>query len=195
MAFHIPSLHEAHYRGCRSMERLGCKSIDESFLDKTIAECERLSEVSRNAQGYALFVDARPHDENRSKDDENQSEHDENWSQDDENWFREMRRQYHDYGGSKYYRMLGVHPDKGGPIDLKFGPYGTYVEHNDVDANVPRGKLKSLDSITLSEAIVWLDDAHAKKTLRGTRCGAPQEICSAPLRGHADMNVSALYDP
>lgn len=112
------------------------------FLDETIAECTRLSEVSRNAQGYALLSHT-------------QHQHNENWSEDDEKWFREFRRLYKAQGGTKYYKLLGDHPVKGGPVSLGYGPFGPIVKHNDVTASTPRGKLP--ESITLSEAIALLD--------------------------------------
>jgi len=52
-------------------------------------------------------------------------------------------------------RSLGDHPDKGGPIVVKNGRYGTYVSHDGVNATLPGEKTP--DSITLEEAISLLD--------------------------------------
>jgi topoisomerase IA-like protein len=99
-----------------------------------------------------LFVAAGQHNENRSKE---PSEYHESWSEDDKYWFRENRRQYHKHGGSKYNKLLGVHPDKGGHVDAKYGPFGPYVTHEGEVASLPRGRWP--EDITLDEAIALLD--------------------------------------
>jgi DNA topoisomerase-1 len=52
-------------------------------------------------------------------------------------------------------KVLGEHPDKGGPITVKNGRYGPYVSHNGVNATLTGDKTP--DSVTLDEAIVLLD--------------------------------------
>ena len=52
-------------------------------------------------------------------------------------------------------KMLGEHPDKGGPIIVKNGRFGPYVSHNGVNATLTGDKTP--DTVTLDEAVVLLD--------------------------------------
>jgi DNA topoisomerase-1 len=52
-------------------------------------------------------------------------------------------------------KVLGDHPDKGGPIVVKNGRYGPYVSHNGVNATLTGDKTP--DTVTLDEAVVLLD--------------------------------------
>jgi DNA topoisomerase-1 len=58
-------------------------------------------------------------------------------------------------------KLLGEHPQKGGPVTVKSGRYGPYVTNNGVNATLPSDKTP--DTITLDEAIVLLD-ARAERT-------------------------------
>jgi DNA topoisomerase-1 len=52
-------------------------------------------------------------------------------------------------------RVIGEHPDKGGPIVAKKGRYGPYVSHDGVNATIPSGR--NPDEITLEEAAALID--------------------------------------
>ncbi len=52
-------------------------------------------------------------------------------------------------------RSLGDHPTKGGPVVVKNGRYGPYVNHDGVNATLPPDG--NPDSITLEEAVALLD--------------------------------------
>jgi DNA topoisomerase-1 len=52
-------------------------------------------------------------------------------------------------------KILGEHPDKGGPVVVKNGRYGPYVSHNGINATITGDKTP--ETITLTEAIVLLD--------------------------------------
>jgi DNA topoisomerase-1 len=52
-------------------------------------------------------------------------------------------------------KVLGEHPDKGGPVVVKNGRYGPYVSHNGVNATITGDKTP--ETITLTEAVVLLD--------------------------------------
>ncbi|MGH6664390.1 MAG: topoisomerase C-terminal repeat-containing protein, partial [Pseudolabrys sp.] len=52
-------------------------------------------------------------------------------------------------------KVLGEHPDKGGPIVVKNGRFGPYVSHNGVNATLTGDKTP--DTVTLDEAVVLLD--------------------------------------
>src|SRR5688572_23901745 len=52
-------------------------------------------------------------------------------------------------------KVLGEHPDKGGPVVVKNGRYGPYVSNNGINATITGDKTP--ETITLTEAIVLLD--------------------------------------
>jgi DNA topoisomerase-1 len=58
-------------------------------------------------------------------------------------------------------RVVGEHPDKGGPIVAKSGRYGPYVSHDGVNATLPPDKTP--ETITLEEA-VGLIEARVART-------------------------------
>jgi DNA topoisomerase-1 len=57
-------------------------------------------------------------------------------------------------------KVLGEHPDKGGPIVAKKGRYGPYVSHDGINATLPGDKTP--DTITLEEAVGLLEARAAK---------------------------------
>jgi DNA topoisomerase I len=52
-------------------------------------------------------------------------------------------------------KVLGEHPDQGGPVVVKNGRYGPYVSHNGINATITGDKTP--ETITLTEAVVLLD--------------------------------------
>ncbi len=52
-------------------------------------------------------------------------------------------------------KVLGEHPDKGGPVVVKNGRYGPYVSNNGINATLTGDKTP--ETITLTEAVVLLD--------------------------------------
>ncbi len=57
-------------------------------------------------------------------------------------------------------KVLGEHPDKGGPITVKNGRYGPYVSHAGINATLPGDKTP--DTITLEEAVGLIEARAAK---------------------------------
>jgi DNA topoisomerase I len=57
-------------------------------------------------------------------------------------------------------KVLGEHPDKGGPITVKNGRYGPYVSHAGINATLPGDKTP--DAVTLDEAVGLLEARIAK---------------------------------
>jgi DNA topoisomerase-1 len=62
-------------------------------------------------------------------------------------------------------RVLGEHP-LGGVISVRDGRYGAYVSHGKVNATIPKDQ--SPESVTLEDAIQWIDDKGGpdKKAIR-----------------------------
>jgi DNA topoisomerase-1 len=96
-------------------------------------------------------------------------------------------------------RMVGEHPQKGGPVVVKSGRYGPYVHHAGVNATLPNGK--SPDAITLDEAVALLDAraergsgktparrARLKTAARKPAAGKPSR--KAPAAGRKPKKVA-----
>ena len=72
-----------------------------------------------------------------------------------------------DQGGSTQLREIGPHPEDGKPVRILKGRYGPYINHGDVNAPLP--KSKSIDDITMEEA---LDLIAARKAKLKSKTGA-----------------------
>ena len=66
-------------------------------------------------------------------------------------------------------KVLGEHPDKGGPIVAKKGRYGPYVSHDGINATLPGDKTP--ETITLEEAVSLLDARAERVGASGKRGG------------------------
>jgi len=66
-------------------------------------------------------------------------------------------------------KVLGEHPDKGGPIVAKKGRYGPYVSHDGINATLPGDKTP--ETITLEEAVSLLDARADRVGASGKRGG------------------------
>jgi len=65
-------------------------------------------------------------------------------------------------------REIGKHPEDDEPIAVFNGPYGHYVKHGKINASVPENT--EIDSITLEQALEWINaKAATKKTKGGKR--------------------------
>lgn len=74
-------------------------------------------------------------------------------------------------------KVLGEHPDKGGPVVVKNGRYGPYVSHNGVNATITGDKTS--ETITLTEAVVLLD-ARAEQLSSQPRRAAGRKKAGEP---------------
>src|SRR5262249_5157243 len=73
-------------------------------------------------------------------------------------------------------RLLGEHPDKGGPIVVKNGRYGPYVSHDGINATLPSDLTP--ETVSLEQA-VGLVDARAS---RGDRKKTPARQAKTTAR-------------
>jgi DNA topoisomerase I len=69
-------------------------------------------------------------------------------------------------GGGAGGRLLGDHPD-GGPITVRAGRFGAYVNHGKVNATIP--KSISPDEITLSEAVALIAERDGRPARASAR--------------------------
>ena len=63
-------------------------------------------------------------------------------------------------GAAAALKELGEHPETGKPVRILSGRFGPYIKHEDVNANVPRGK--DPQAVTLEEALALLAERAAK---------------------------------
>jgi DNA topoisomerase-1 len=92
-------------------------------------------------------------------------------------------------------KVLGEHPDKGGPVVVKNGRYGPYVSNNGVNATITGDKTP--ETITLTEAVVLLDaraEALGQQPRRAAGRKKPGEASEAP-KGRAKKADSAEKKP
>jgi DNA topoisomerase-1 len=77
-------------------------------------------------------------------------------------------------------RDLGKHPDDEAPIQIFEGRYGPYVRHGDVFASLP--KERTVESVQLDEALIWLAERAAKgpSKKRGRGRGGFKKKAAAP---------------
>ena len=77
-------------------------------------------------------------------------------------------------GGGVIGRLVGQHPD-GGPVTVRDGRFGAYVNWGKVNATLPKGTAP--DSVTLAQALELLAEREGKPAAR------PPKSAKAPARG------------
>ena len=80
-------------------------------------------------------------------------------------------------GGGVIGRLVGEHPD-GGPVTVRDGRFGAYVNWGKVNATLPKGTAP--DSVTLSQALELLAEREGKPAAR------PRKAAKAPAKGKAE---------
>jgi DNA topoisomerase-1 len=80
-------------------------------------------------------------------------------------------------GGGVIGRLVGEHPD-GGPVTVRDGRYGAYVNWGKVNATIPKGTAP--DAVTLSQALDLIAEREGKPVARPRKAAK-----SAPARGKA----------
>ncbi len=84
-------------------------------------------------------------------------------------------------------RELGNHPEDKAPVQIFEGKYGPYVKHGAVNATVPKDN--DIGSITLEQAVQWLEEKASKGTARKT---ARKAARSADSKGSAKSVVKKV---
>ncbi len=86
-------------------------------------------------------------------------------------------------GGGVIGRLVGEHPD-GGPVTVRDGRYGAYVNWGKVNATIPKGTAP--DSVTLSQALELVAEREGKPAAQPRKSAK-----KAPVRGKAQPAKSA----
>ena len=79
-------------------------------------------------------------------------------------------------GGGAIGRLVGEHPD-GGPVTVRDGRFGAYVNWGKVNATIPKGTAP--DSVTLSQALDLIAEREGKPAAQ------PRKAAKAPGKGKA----------
>ena len=90
-------------------------------------------------------------------------------------------------GGGVIGRLVGEHPD-GGPVTVRDGRYGAYVNWGKVNATIPKGTAP--DSITLSDALELIAEREGKPAARPRK---PAK--KAPAAGKAAKSAAPARPP
>ena len=92
-------------------------------------------------------------------------------------------------------KVLGEHPDKGGPVVVKTGRYGPYVSHNGINATITGDRTP--ETITLTEAVVLLDaraeqlGSQPRRAAGRKKAGAPSEAPKGRKKKAAETTDTA----
>jgi DNA topoisomerase I len=81
-------------------------------------------------------------------------------------------------------KEIGPHPDDGKMITAAVGRYGPYVKHGKTYANLPKGR--EVDSVTLDEAIEWINARNEKKASGGGTKRRGKKKSPAPVGANDD---------
>ncbi|KAB0681843.1 type I DNA topoisomerase [Aureimonas leprariae] len=88
---------------------------------------------------------------------------------------------------------LGEHPALGGPITVRDGRFGPYVNVGKVNATLPRGKDPA--GVTLEEAIALLTERAEKTGAAGAKSGGPKSSSRAKPKAKAGAKPKAKASP
>ena len=96
-------------------------------------------------------------------------------------------------------KVLGEHPDKGGPVVVKNGRYGPYVTHNGINATITGDRTP--ETITLTEAIVLLDaraeqlGSQPRRAAGRKKAGEPSEAPKGRKKKAAEAAAKKAAKP
>jgi len=76
----------------------------------------------------------------------------------------ELIKQARSKTGPKPIKELGKHPDDDAEVAIFEGRYGAYVKHGKINATIPKDM--DIESVTLEEALQWIEAKAAKKGVK-----------------------------
>jgi len=76
----------------------------------------------------------------------------------------ELIKQARSKTGPKPIKELGKHPDDDAKVAIFEGRYGAYVKHGKINATIPKDM--DIESVTLEEALQWIEAKAAKKGVK-----------------------------
>ena len=91
-------------------------------------------------------------------------------------------------GGGVIGRLVGQHPD-GGPVTVRDGRYGAYVNWGKVNATIPKGTAP--DSITLAHALELIAEREGRPAAQPRKGGESAGQDKAAKRRGASETVAA----
>jgi DNA topoisomerase I len=91
-------------------------------------------------------------------------------------------------------RLVGEHPD-GGPVTVREGRYGAYVNWGKVNATISKGTAP--DSVTLSDALELIAEREGKPAARPRKAAkrAPERGKAQPAKAVAADSAGARAKP
>jgi DNA topoisomerase I len=95
-------------------------------------------------------------------------------------------------GGVGGGRLLGVHP-KGGPVSVRPGRFGAYVNWGKVNATIP--KSVSPDDISLGEAIDLIEEREGRPASARAKPGRKAPVKAATTKKNPGQKASPKSDP
>ena len=96
-------------------------------------------------------------------------------------------------GGVAGGRMLGEHPN-GGPVTVRPGRFGAYVNWGKVNATIP--KSVSPDEISLSEAVGLIEEREGRPaTSRAGKKTSGKAAAKNPVKANGAKKAAAKSDP
>jgi DNA topoisomerase I len=95
-------------------------------------------------------------------------------------------------GGVGGGRLLGEHP-KGGPVSVRPGRFGAYVNWGKVNATIP--KSTSPDEISLGEAVDLIEEREGRPSGSVGKKAAAKPAKKAPVKAGAAKQPAAKSDP
>jgi DNA topoisomerase-1 len=97
-------------------------------------------------------------------------------------------------GGGVIGRLVGEHPD-GGPVTVREGRYGAYVNWGKVNATISKGTAP--DSVTLSDALELIAEREGKPAARPRKAAkrAPERGKAQPAKAVAADSAGARAKP
>jgi len=90
-------------------------------------------------------------------------------------------------GGAAELKALGEHPTAGGPVSVRDGKYGPYVNHGKVNATLPKGSDPL--ALTMEEAVALIETKAGAPKKASTRAKAKPKASAAKSKAKASTTA------